>query len=213
MDEITKVKLIYSGELIVIAIVLLVIGLLEVLSILGINDVVRYVFHFGTTVGSLFMIGDFIHFMCSKKRRAKGSLLDKCSTLPLAIYLIVIDTIMYINYNSLEPRLYQIFIGSALLYLAGVYMLQGIYHWFHPLQSLLDEIEQERINKITYKVLERKEDGEVIALHVETNKKYLFKKEYGIKEEIDSLFCLDLYPEAIPELYSEKEEDKSSSNQ
>ena len=194
MDSLTKVKLVYSGELLIFSIVFLVIGILEITLTIGLNDVFRYIFMWATPFSSLFIIADFIWTSVSKKKRKKSSMLDKCSLLLVPIYLIPIDIIMFINYDALDKSMYQYFIGGALLLFSIIYMLQGIYHWFRPLPSLLEEIEKERIDNITFKVLERNEDGSVIALHIMTNKKYIFKKEDNIKEEVDDLFYLDYYP-------------------
>lgn len=204
MDDLKKVKLIYSGELLLFSLVFLVVGLLEILNVIGVNDVFRYIFMWATPFGAAFIIINLIWTIKSEKKRKKSSLLDVISVTPMAIYFIVIDTIMFINYNALEKIIYQYFIGSALLAFSVIYLIQGIYHWYHPLPSLLEELEQERIAKITYKVLEKKEDGSVIALHLDTNKKYLFKKEDNIQENVDELFCLDNYKDVTPEEYKEE---------
>ena len=201
MDPLTKVKLIYSGELIIIALAFLIIGILEVTRIIGINDIVRQIFNWATPFGAMWLIIDLIWALKSEKRRKKVSLFDKFSLMPVIIYVITIDIIMFINYNALEPRIYQLFIGIALISISVVYIIQGIYHWYHPLQSLLDELEQERIDKITYKVLEIKEDGSIIALHIETNEKCIFSSDSNIKENVNELFCLDLYPNVTPTKY------------
>ena len=198
MDELTKVKLIYSGELIAISIVFLVVGILEITNVIGVNEVFRYIFMWATPFGALFVIVDFIWTLKSEKKRKKASLLDKCLVLPLAIYFIVIDTIMFINYGTLPLYTYQCFIGSALLTFSIIYCIEGIYHWYHPLPSLLEELEQERINKLTYRIVEIKEDGAIIAINIDDEQKYLFKKEDNIKEGVDELFCLELYPNVTP---------------
>lgn len=115
----------------------------------------------------------------------------------------VIDIICFSNYGTLPQSFYQTYIPIALIILAVVYIAQGIYHWFYPLQSLLDELEQDRINKITYKVLAKNEDGSVKCLHIESNKEYLFKNT-DIKENIDEFFCLDQYPDAQYEEFKEE---------
>ena len=195
LDELTKVKLIYSGELIVIAIVALVIAILQLTQVLMVKELFRNIFNWVTIFGSSILIVTSIYSLCSPKRRKKISIFDKVTILPLAIYIIVIDIICFSNYGTLDQSFYQTYIPIALLVLAVIYIAQGIYHWFYPLQSLLDEIEQERINSITYKVLEKNEDGSVKALHIESKKEFIFK-DTDIKENVDELFCLDQYPSA-----------------
>ena len=111
----------------------------------------------------------------------------------------------FVNYGTLDQSFYQTYIPIAIFTLSVIYMAQGIYHWFRPLPSLLEELEQERIDKITYKVLEKNADGSVRTLHIESNKEYLFT-DTDIKEGVDELFCLDQYPNA--EYEEIKQEDK-----
>lgn len=205
MDDLTKVKLIYSGELIIIAIVALVIGILQLTNVLTVKELFRNIFNWVTIFGSPILIITSIYSLCSTKRRKKISIFDKITLFPLAIYILVIDIICFANYGTLDQSFYQTYIPTALLSLAVIYLVQGIYHWYRPLPSLLAELEQERINKITYKVLEKNEDGSVKALHIESNKEFLFKDAH-IVENVDELFCLDQYPNAKFEEIKNNEE-------
>ena len=195
LDDLTKVKLIYSGELIIIGIAALVIAILQLTWVLTVKELFRNIFNWVTIFGSPLLIITTIYSFISPKRRKKISYFDKITLLPIAIYIIVIDVICFANYGTLEQSFYQTYLPIAILSIAIIYIAQGIYHWFYPLQSLLDELEQDRINKITYKVLEKYEDGTIKCLHTESNKEYLFKNT-DIKEGVDELFCLDQYPNA-----------------
>lgn len=203
LDDLTKIKLFYSGELIVIAIVALVIGILQLTSVLEVKELFRNIFNWVTIFGSSLLIITSIYSLVSPKRRQKISIFDKITLFPLGIYILVIDIICFSNYGTLPQSFYQTYIPIALIILAVVYIAQGIYHWFYPLQSLLDELEQDRINKITYKVLAKNEDGSVKCLHIESNKEYLFKNT-DIKENVEELFCLDQYPDAQYEKVKEE---------
>ncbi len=195
-DDLTKVKLIYSGELIVIAIVALVIGSLQLANVIMVKELFRNIFNWVTIFGGpIFIFVTIFSFIKSKKKGKKFEYFDKLTTLPLIIYVMTVDIICFINYNALPQEFYQTYIPIGLLLLGVIYIAQGVYHWFHPLQSLLDELEQERIDAITYKVLEKKEDGSIRCLHIEDNKEFLFT-ETDIKEDVDELFCLDQYPNA-----------------
>lgn len=195
LDDLTKVKLIYSGELIVIAIAVIVIGILQITNVLTIKELFRNIFNWVTIFGAPFLIATSIWAFVSPNRRKKVSLLDKITLLPIAIYIIVIDIICFINYGTMDQSFYQTYIPIALLMIGVVYIIQGVYHWYRPLPALLEELEQERIDKITYKVIKHNEDGSTLCLHVDSNKEFLFT-EVEIKEKEDELFCLDQYPNA-----------------
>ena len=195
LDDLTKVKLIYSGELVIIAIVALVISILQLTHVLTVKELFRNIFNWVTIFGSPLLIITSIYSLISPKRRKKISIFDKATLIPLATYIIVIDIIMFINYGTMPQEFYQTYIPIALLAIAIIYMAQGVFHWFYPLPALLEELEQERINKITYKVLEKNEDGSVKCLHIESEKEYLFT-DTPINENVDELFCLDQYPTA-----------------
>ena len=205
LDDLTKVKLIYSGELIVIAIVAIVIGTLQLTQVLTVKELFRNIFNWVTIFGSPLLIITSVYSIISPKRRKKISIFDKITLFPLAVYIIVIDIICFSNYGTLDQSFYQTYIPIAILSLAVIYMAQGIYHWFRPLPSLLAELEQERIDKITYKVLEKNSDGSVRTLHIESNKEFLFT-DTDIKENVDELFCLDQYPNAKFEEIKKAEE-------
>ena len=183
LDDLTKIKLIYSGELIVIAIVALVIGILQLTQVLTVKELFRNIFNWVTIFGSPLLIITSIISIISPKRRKKISIFDKITLFPLAVYIIVIDIICFANYGTLDQSFYQTYIPIAILCLSVI-------------PSLLDELEQERIDKITYKVLEKNSDGSVRALHIESNNEFLFT-DTDIKENVDELFCLDQYPNAI----------------
>ena len=206
LDDLTKVKLIYSGELIVIGIVALVIGILQLCNVLTVKELFRNIFNWVTIFGSPLLIITSIYSLISPKRRKKISLFDKFTLLPLAVYIIVIDIICFVNYGTMEQSFYQTYIPIAIISLSIIYLAQGVFHWFYPLPSLLEELEQERIDKITYKVLEKKEDGSIKALHIESNKEFLFT-DTDIKENVDELFCLDQYPNAKYEEVLEENKD------
>lgn len=142
MDAFTKMKLIYSIELAVIALVALVIGILELTSVIHIKDVVITIFNWVTLFGGTIMVIDFIWTMTSPKKRAKSSLIDKFLMLPLGLYLIVFDLVVLIaNYDKeIYYDIYKYCIGCALLYLAVIYLFQAIYHWKHPVPALLQEL-------------------------------------------------------------------------
>ena len=145
MDPLKKIKLIYSGELILIAVVALVIGILDLTYVIRINNTVLTIFNWVTMFGGLWIIIDFLWTLLSPKRRAKNALIDKIILLPLGTFLLTFDLIALIGNYSKDNQydFYRIGVSVALLYLSFAYTFQGIYHWFHPLPSLLEELEKE----------------------------------------------------------------------
>ena len=138
-----KVKLIYSGELILIALVVLVIGILKLVDIIPTNPTRLLVYNIITIIGGAVLLGDFCWAIFSKKRRPKVSLLDKCLALPAALYLIAFDIVCFIQGASINDRFVVYSIGLVLVYIGAIYIFQGIYHYFHLTPQLLEAIKEE----------------------------------------------------------------------
>ena len=140
-----KNKLIYSGELIIIAIVFLVIGILELLKIIKLSDNFQLIFKILTLVGASWVFTDFFWTIFSKKRKARNSLLDKIMMLPLAVYLVVFDIIGFCIAKPYDY--YQIGVPLAFFYIACAYIFQSIYHYYNPIPLILEAIEEEKAAK------------------------------------------------------------------
>ena len=140
-----KNKLIYSGELLLFAIVFLVIGILELVRVINLSDRFQLIFKIITLVGATWISADFIWTLCSKRRRENYGLLDKIMLLPLAIYLYAYDIAGFVVARPYEY--YQIGVPIAFFYLCCVYTFQGIYHYFNPIPLLLKAIEEEIAEK------------------------------------------------------------------
>jgi hypothetical protein len=135
--EFKKAKLIYSIELLVFAIVFLVLGILKILGIIAYNANRQTYFTYITLAGGFITLGDLIWLLCSPRRRAKNSLLDKLLPIPLSLTLITMDIIALVTPNL--PTIYFISeIGTAFLYLSAVYFFEGIFHYFYPVPALFD---------------------------------------------------------------------------
>lgn len=141
LSEETKVKLIYSGELILFSIVFAIIATLKLTKVIGYSETRAKVFTYITLVGVAWAFTDFIWGIASKRRRERICLVDKISVLPLSIFMLVFD-IINIAKNPGE-NFYVIMLSSALYYAAALYIFQGIYHWFNPLKELLEDLEEE----------------------------------------------------------------------
>lgn len=141
MADDKKVKLIYSGELILFAVIFITLATLKILHILNTNPVVRVIFNWITLFGGTWMIVDFVWVLCSKKRRAKNSLLDKALFVPLGIYLITFDLISIVG-PTRDKDFYMYFMVAAFYYIGVVYLFEGIYHYFRPIPSIVTAINQ-----------------------------------------------------------------------
>ncbi|MBR0295329.1 MAG: hypothetical protein IJQ67_05460 [Bacilli bacterium] len=141
-DPFKKYKLIYSGELLIISIVFLVLGLLKVTGLMTPNKVRVLIFNWITLFGGLWIIIDFFWVLFSKKRRMKNSILDKALALPIALNVIPIDLIYIISYPN--EMLFMYLQGSLFLYVFLIYSFLAIYHYFRPLPSLVIAFEEEQ---------------------------------------------------------------------
>ena len=159
MDPFTKMKLFYSGELILIAIVFLVMAILDLTYVLHLKDTVITIFNWITLFGGLWLIIDFFWTLLSPKKRAKNCLLDKIISLPAGIYLITFDLIALIGNidKTIHYDFYRLGISIAFLYIAANYTFQGIYHWFHPVPMLLAEFAAEEEKEKAEEVNDNKE--------------------------------------------------------
>ena len=145
LDALTKAKLIYSGELIIIAIVFLVIAILKFTGVIGYNATRHLVLNWITIFGGTWVIVDFFWGLLSKKRRPKISLLDKALHLPAGIYLVVFDLFCIITRPE-DPMIFRCGFPIAISYLCLCYIFEGIYHFYHPVPAILDavmEVEEE----------------------------------------------------------------------
>ena len=140
MSKETKIKLIYSGELLVFAIVFLVFGILKITKVLGYSETRRIVFNWITIFGGAWGIADFIWAICSKKRQQRISMIDKVLLLPLAIFIMAFDFISLIA-KPANDNFYIYSVGAAFLYVAVIYTFQSIYHFYKPIPGLFDEDE------------------------------------------------------------------------
>ena len=144
MDEMKKMILVYTIELLVFAVAFLVIAILEFTRVLTISEthlrIINWVTIFGAPLGLL----DFVWFYFSPIRRKKNSFLDKILIVPLAIYILVFDIICFVNYDNPQVELAQLMIPIALSYVAVIYSIEAAYHYKHPVPMLLMELEKEK---------------------------------------------------------------------
>lgn len=141
----TKVKLIYCGELAIISIVVLVIGILKMVDVIHTRPTRLFIYNIITTVGAAYFIFDLVWYIVSPKKRKRSSLLDKLLILPASFYLIYFDIICFIDkYKNAEPN--ELFVrysvGAVLLYIAVIYLFQAFFHFKYPVPQLIEAIEE-----------------------------------------------------------------------
>ena len=149
---IKKIKLIYSGELLLFAVVFLTLGILELLAVIKLSDNFQLIFKIITLVGATIITGDFIWVMVSPKRKKKNSIMDKAMLLPIALYLYVFDIYGFIT--SPGYGYYQIGVPIVFIYLSCAYTFQAIYHYYKPVPSVIEMIEEAKANENAPKVEE-----------------------------------------------------------
>lgn len=154
IDSLTKYKRIYSGELIIIAIIGLVLSVLFFANVIKVADWKKWLFTIITFIGGFWVWIDFVWTIKSPKKRKKNCLLDKILLLPNASILIILDLISLIKLAQ-DPNwvgfgnsnFFGMLIGSALLYISVVYIFEGIYHYFviHPMAYEMIEEENKEL--------------------------------------------------------------------
>lgn len=142
LDELTKAKLIYSGELGLFAILFIVLAILVFTGVYQLSERRQSIFTWLTLVGGGIIVGDLIWLCLSKKRQKKNSWLDKLLPLPLPATLVCMD--LYALINPGQPYLYyQIMMGGAFAYIGVLYSFEAIFHFYHPVPAILAAAEEE----------------------------------------------------------------------
>ena len=151
LDEFTKTKLIYSGELVLFAIVFLVLAILQTVGVINYSETFLNIFKFVTLIGVAYFVFDIVTTFTNKRKREKACLVDKFSTIIIPPYLLVVD-ILFLSNNEFIWNNPKFFITPLFFYISLVYAFQGIYHWFFPLKELFEDDEKE----------EKKDDANVV---------------------------------------------------
>lgn len=142
----TKAKLIYTLELGIFGCLFLTLGILFLCGVLTANSWKKWLVLTVGTAGAVWCFIDFAWSLCSRKRRAKGSLLDKALLLPNAVYALIINIYFWVKlapFNQDSDQLFAYCLGASLCYFAIVYAVEAIYHWKHPVPGLLESDEEE----------------------------------------------------------------------
>lgn len=138
MDDITKIKLIYSGELLVFSIVFITIAILKFTNVIPFNQTRATIFNWITIFGGTWLIVDLVWALVDKKRQKRIALIDKFIHAPVGIYLIVFDLYCLITQPT-DSNIYQYGIPIALSYLGLSYLFESLYHYKKPIPGLIEE--------------------------------------------------------------------------
>lgn len=144
MDFATKAKLIYSGELLLIAIAFIVVAILKLTDVFKYNETRSTIFNWITIFGGAWVIADLIWAIVDKKRQKRICLIDKIIHAPAGIYFIAFD--LYCLIARPGELFYQRAIPVVLLYLAACYIFESIYHFKYPIPGLIEEEEEKKDN-------------------------------------------------------------------
>ncbi len=149
MDDLTKAKLIYSGEILLFAIIFLALGILFLVKIIDVQDYKKWLFPILTMIGGIWNISELIWALSSPKKRKKTSLLDKFLLLPASIAFLSFGIyaliVLIMNHSTAAlDDFFPTYIGVTLLYSSLIYFFQSIYHYFVPLPALLIAVEEDR---------------------------------------------------------------------
>ena len=139
-----KLKLVYSGEIIAIALIALVIGVLKIVGVIPTKPTRLLIYNIISLLGACYLLFDFVWIIVSKKHRAKSCLLDKITVLPMMGYIFAFDVICFIdkaNGVTTDDNFVKYSVGAILISLGALYIFQGIYHYFKPTPQVIELIE------------------------------------------------------------------------
>ena len=158
MDFATKAKLIYSGELLIFAILFLVLAILRFLNVIQYNATRVAIFNWVTVFGGTWIVVDLIWALCDKKRQKRIALIDKIIHAPVGLYLIAFDLYCLIG-KPTDPNVYRFGIAIVLAYLGLCYVFEALYHFKYPVPGVVDAVEQEKIQAEQALEEEKKEES------------------------------------------------------
>ena len=166
LDMLTKAKLIYSGELMIFAIVFLVFAILRITGVMGGNQTRSAIFNWVTIFGGSWLIIDCLWALFSKKRRPRVALIDKILHAPAGIYLVSFDIYCFVTHPEPASDIYRVGVPVVLFYLCSCYLFESIYHFFIPIPGLLEieaaekaEQEAKVVDEQQAEFVESKEEG------------------------------------------------------
>jgi len=146
MSDEKKAILMYSGELLLIGCVFLVLSILRFVGIFKTGETPHRIFNWITIFGGTWVIVDFFWSNFFPKRRAKVTLLDKYLTLPMGVFCVVFDIFCFANEKFFQDNaIWQYALGALFMYAAVSLIFQSIFHYKFPTKELLRAIEEDKL--------------------------------------------------------------------
>lgn len=142
MDFATKAKLIYSGELLLFALVFITIAILKLTNVIPFSSVRATIFNWITIFGGTWLLVDLFWAIFDKKRQKRIAIIDKIIHSPAGVYLIAFDLYCLISQTQ-DQNVYQIGVPIVLCYLGLCYIFEAFYHYKYPVPGIIDAVEQE----------------------------------------------------------------------
>ena len=172
--EFKKAIKVYTIELLVFSVVFIVLGILELLGIIGNNLDWRLVFTYITMVGIAIFIGINVWSFVDPKRRARVDVIDRVMLIPgpIAVLILDITTLVRGTGDPLVMDMHKYIIGIVFLYFGACYIFQAIYHYYFPSKMMLELEEsakaeeaeesqtEEVIEEIPQETIEEKDEKE-----------------------------------------------------
>ncbi|HPS18907.1 MAG TPA: hypothetical protein PLR04_02140 [Bacilli bacterium] len=149
LDDLTKAKLIYSGEILLFAIIFLALGVLFLTRVIAVQDYKKWLFPILTMLGGIWNTAELIWALISPNKRKKTSLLDKWLLMPASLAFLGFGSyaLIAMSVNPANPFLdlfFPTYIGVTILYSSAVYFFQSIYHFYFPVPALIIAVEEDR---------------------------------------------------------------------
>ena len=132
---------IYTIELLVFALIYFVLGVLILVGVIPLKGTFRHVLIYISLVGAAWFVFDFFWTLFSKKRRKTSSLFDKGLILPAVVGVVVVDILTFVMGFEESNTIHVYFTGAFFCYLTLIFVMEAIYHIYHPLPALLEEEE------------------------------------------------------------------------
>ena len=166
-----KTILVYTIELLVFSVVFIVLGILELLGIIGNNLDWRTVFTYITLVGVVVFLGLTIWTFADPRRRAKAEIIDRVMLIPGPVAVLFLDIMTLVKGAGDEgvQMLHRYIIGIVFIYFGLCYIFQAVYHYFFPVKMLL-EAEEEEKRKAEEEKLAAEASNEVPSEEVDSTK-------------------------------------------
>ena len=149
-----KLKTITFIEYLTISVVIYTLGILKFLEIIKTNYTRLLIYNIVTTLFAVYLFVEFFWYIFSKKKREKNDAIDKILPIPGASYMLVFDTICYINGKDINYPFVRYSVGAIMLFMATGSLILAIYHFIKPGKMIMEAVEEEYEKKLAEETAE-----------------------------------------------------------